>query len=551
MLVGPVFLLQLYDRVLPSRSVETLLSLFVLTSAIYAAAGFVDLARMQILARLAARYQDAADPLLFGAFRPAAPGLPDLTGPAVRDVEAIRQFLASPALPALFDLPFAPLFVAAIFALHGDLGWVALGGIAIIVGVTTRGHLAVAHAARTTPVPAYSRDDLSADLARFWPDIAGLGMLSATREKWISQGQMARDSQLRLADVAARYASSLKTFRLFLQSALMAYGAWIVLRDGTGAGAMMAASILSGRALAPVDQLSAHWTPLLRAISAWRRLDTMLGPCTGRTATLPAAAGLSPPTPGTPPHMVQDGLACSDLVLPGHGLANAETLSFAVPGGRSLAVIGPSGIGKSTLLRTLAGADPVVSGRVAFRGLPLLSDPDDCEPPLTGYLPQGHVLLAGTLADNIARFRRNPDRACIIRAARLAGIDDTILGLADGYDTHVSSAACPLSGGQGRLVALARALYGDPVLLLLDEPFAHLDQNGCDAVRAAVRSVTDRGGVVVMTGHAVATAAECDETLALLPGGRHRFGHSNDILRQLSVPPAKTSLRHRPDGMRS
>lgn len=561
MLAGPVFLLQIYDRVLPSRSVESLVSLFGLTTAIYVAAGYIDHARTQILARLAARYQDAADRVLFAAFRPAAPGQPDKTAPAIRDAEAVRQFLASPALPALFDLPFAPLFLAAIFALHADLGWVAAGGMAVIVAVTVRGHLALSRSARITRSAAASRDELSADLARFWPDLAGLGMISATRDRWLGQGRALRDEQVRLADVAAGHASVLKSFRLILQSALMAYGAWIVLRDGTGAGALMAASILSGRALAPVDQLSAHWPALLRALTAWRRLDPVLHPRAGNHPRRPAASDAEPAgtvsagvirlRSGTPAIGAQDGLACTGLTLPWHVRADAGTLSFTVPGGRSLAVIGPSGAGKSTLLRILAGAVPLPSGHIAFRGLPILADPDDSDPPLTGYLPQGHLLLSGTLAENIARFRRSPDRSAVTRAAQLAGMHDAILRLADGYDTRVGGDACPLSGGQGRLLSLARALYGDPVLLLLDEPFAHLDQNGCNAVRAAVGSVTARGGVVVMTGHAVATASGCDHTLALLPGGNHLFGHSADILQRLTGQPTPNAAQNHRDGMRS
>lgn len=535
MLTGPVFLLQLYDRVLPSRSVETLLALFLLMTAVYTALGWIDLARAQILARIAARFQASADGLVFTAFRPGPDDPLDHTDSAMRDVEAVRQCLGSPAMAALFDLPFTPIFVLSIFLLHPDLGWLATAGAAVMIALTCLGHVAVSRATRQA---GHAAARLAEDAARSWTDLRGLGMTTTVEHNWLALRQQARTNALNASDTVAYFSAAIRAFRLFLQSALMAYGAWIVLRDGAAPGAMMAASILSGRALAPVDQLSAHWSTVLRAVTAWRALSPHLG------ATPWATADATAPSPGL---WASDGLASLSaqqlsITPPGREAPILANLGFAVAAGKALAIVGPSGAGKSTLARVLAGALAPTSGDLTFRDLPIRTEAGDATPPLIGYLPQDMILLPGTLAQNIARFHATPDMAAITRAARLAGIHDTIAALPDGYGTVIGTTGRRLSGGQLRRVALARALYGEPMLLILDEPAAHMDQQGCDAIRAAIRSVKSRDGIAVITGHAVTTLADCEVTLVLDHAGQAMFGPTEVMLRRLTGQPTRPAV---------
>lgn len=534
MLAGSLFLLQIYDRVLPARSPRTLVSLGLLMVAVYVVTGLVDLARAQILARIALRFQSASDPAIFGAFRAGPDRASDRTGDALRDVEAVRIFLASPALTALFDLPFAPFFVVTIFVLHPDLGWVATSGAAFMIAVTCLGHGLGARMAGRAQGPANAAARMAEDSARIWSDLRALSMSGTITNEWLSLRQTARIEMLRLSDLTAAFAATLRAFRLFLQSALLGYGAWIVLRDGTGAGAMMAASILSGRALAPIDQLSAHWPTLLRAGAAWRALASG----TADSGARPDSAAY-PALPRTTDGVDATGLVCTNLSIapPGRSTPILSNLSFALPPGSALAIVGPSGAGKTSLVRVLVGATPALSGEVLFRGLPL-GPHDTGELPLTGYLPQDAHLLPGTAAQNIARFRPGANVADTIRAARRAGIHPEIAALPEGYGTRLGSAGLALSGGQRQRVALARALYGDPVLLVLDEPATHLDHRGCAAVATAIRDVRTNGGVVVVTGHAQSALAECSHILLLDGQGRASLGPADAMLQRFGDAPA-------------
>ncbi|MEZ5777558.1 MAG: type I secretion system permease/ATPase [Paracoccaceae bacterium] len=524
MLTGPIFMLQVYDRVLGSRSEETLLSLFVLVTFLFAMMGLLDLARTRVMARLAARYQAALDQRVFSAslVRSALfpTQSPSIAGPS--DLEAIRQFLASPALMALFDLPWAPVFLGAVFVFHPALGILAVaGGTVLIVvtilnqWVTRRAVLGAAHAAR-------GADRMSEQFREEADLMQSLGMTGAGFDRWLSARREATGLALDASDISGAFSVFSKTFRLFLQSAMLGLGAWLALRGELTPGAMIAASILMGRALAPVEQAVGGWAVVQRAQEARRRLGELLGsvpPAPVRT-TLPRPAAM---------------LAAQNLTVvpPGHSQASLRMVSFRLEPGQALGVIGPSGAGKSTLARVVTGLWRPAGGSIRLDGATLDQyDPDELGRYI-GYLPQRVTLFDGTIAENIARLAPTPDDAAVVAAAQKADAHRMILAMPEGYDTRINRSGGRLSGGQIQRIGLARALYGDPVILVLDEPNSNLDNDGSTALNAAIRGMKAEGRSVIIMAHRPSAIQEC-ELLMMVDGGVARaFGPRDEVLKSM------------------
>jgi ATP-binding cassette subfamily C protein len=521
MLTGPLFMLQVYDRVLGSRSVETLVALFVLVAFLFLMMGILDLARGRVAARMAARYQDRLDRRVFAAALAHGDAKPGevISGTSLRDLEIIRQFLASPVFLALFDAPWAPFFLAAVFVFHPWLGLMALGGGLVLVAIalinqsSTRQDVIGAHAAA-------QKADRLADQFRDEADaIQSMGMRGASFGRWAEARSAALSQSLRAGDRSGIWTVSSKTFRLFLQSAMLALGALLVLRGELTAGAMIASSILMGRALAPVEQAIGGWALAQRAAEGRQRLAALLGtvPPEGKRTALPK------------PRAVLEANQLT-VVPPGQSQAALRMVSFRLEPGQALGVIGPSGAGKSTLARAITGIWKPAGGWMRLDGATLDQYDPDMLGAHVGYLPQRVTLFDGTIAENIARLSQNPDDTAIVAAAQKADAHKMILDLPDGYNTRVSQAGGRLSGGQIQRIGLARALYGDPVILVLDEPNSNLDNAGSQALNAAIRAMKDDGRSVIIMAHRPAAIQECDTLLMLDNGTRRAFGPRDEVL---------------------
>ncbi|WP_410217680.1 type I secretion system permease/ATPase [Paracoccus sp. (in: a-proteobacteria)] len=525
MLTGPLFMLQVYDRVLASRSVETLTALFVLVIFLFLLMGMVDMIRGRVMQRVAARFQDQLEGRVFqaalreGALRgnesaAAAAGL--------RDLDSVQRLIASPVMLAVFDLPWVPLFLGAVYVFHPVLGVVATAGGLILVATTVLNRV-MTRVPLQQSMHAGTQAQRMADLYRDEGEVIGaLGMRQATFARWRRARVDVQNNTVRAGDVSNGFTVFSRSFRLFLQSAMLAAGAWLVLRHQLTPGAMIASSILMGRALAPVDQLVGGWPAVQAAQDGWHRLAALL-------TRQPSEA------PRTPLPRPEARLEVRNLTVapPGEGAVTLRGVSFGVAPGTALGVIGPSGAGKSTLARALIGAWPLGAGQVRLGGATLDQYHPDVLGGLIGYLPQQVTLFDGTIAENIARLSSDPDPDRVVRAATGAAAHQMILDLPQGYDTRLSQTAGRLSGGQVQRIGLARALYPDPVLLVLDEPNAHLDNQGSEALNQAIRRIKAQGGAVIIMAHRPAAIHECENLLVLEAGQVRAFGPRDKVLEQM------------------
>lgn len=524
MLTGPLYMLQVYDRVLGSRSEPTLVALSALVVFLFLMMGILDHARARLMARIGARFQEKLDRRVFAAAvrrLTLVPGDPAALA-AQRDLEAMQRLWASPVLLALFDIPWTPFFTAAIFIFSPLLGWLAVSGMVILIIVTVLNQTTTKTPLNRANNAALAAERVSDSLKNESETIQALGMTGAGFDRW----QRARGAALRTgveaADLAGGYSVLSRTFRQFLQSAMLGAGAWLVLQGQLTAGAMIAGSILMGRALAPIEQAVGQWAVVTRAQEGKRRLSELL-----------SRQPEEPPRTALPqPRAILDVQGLT-VVPPGESQPVLRMVSFHMEPGQALGVIGPSGAGKTTLARALIGVWRANSGKVRLDGATLDQYDPDVLGSYIGYLPQRIALFDGSIADNIARLSPRPDPAKVVEAAKKAAAHDMILKLPDGYDTRVSAVGGRLSGGQIQRIGLARALYGDPVLLVLDEPNSNLDNEGSVALNSAIRHMKEQGRGVLIMAHRPAAIQECDLLLVLEDGMRRAFGPRDQVLREM------------------
>ena len=527
MLTGPLFMLQTYDRVLGSRSEETLVALFILVGFLYLIMGIVDWARGRLLTRMGARFQAKLDRRVFEAMLKKASvdrsGNSDgLAGQELKDLEAVQRFYASPIFAALFDLPWAPIFLACIAMFHPWLGLMGLGGALILILLTVLNQLTTRGATIKSAAASYISERYSDHLQDEAETIRSLGMQKNAFTKWQDSRKRALEGNVQAADMGGSFASATKTFRLFLQSAMLALGAWLVLLGQITPGAMIAGSILLGRALAPIEQVVNQWPIVQRARRGWDSLIELL-------STVPEDRTLVElPRPAAKLEVNQ-----LTLIPPGARQASLRLISFNVAPGEAVGVIGPSGSGKSSLARALTGVWWPAGGRIRLDGATLDQYAPEKLAEYIGYLPQRVTLFDGTIAENIARLAGQPDDARVVEAAKQAAAHEMILRLPQGYDTPVQTVGTQLSGGQIQRIGLARALYGDPVILVLDEPNANLDNEGSNALNLAIRRVKDRGGAVLIMAHRPAAIKECDNLLVLEEGARRAWGPREKVMSEI------------------
>lgn len=522
MLTGSLYMLQVYDRVLASGSKETLLALSILVGGLFVIMGVLDYVRARVAARIGATVQARLDARVFRAMlrRALMPNERSKPASALKDLEAVNRFAASPVLFAIFDMPWAPFFLVLIYAFHPWLGHLAVVGMLILVGITILNQLLTRKPEGEATVATLQGDAFAETIRQQGELIQALGMRGAALDRWSRLRDRAMRAQLLSSDRVSQFSTISKTLRFFLQSAMLGMGAYVVLRGEMSAGAMIAGSILLGRALAPVEQAIGGWPLLLRARTGWANLKQLLSttPDMDTVTALPRPRAFLDVTQIT-------------VFPPDQQKASLRMLDFRLEPGQALGVIGQSASGKSTLARVLTGIWRPASGAVRLDGAALDQYHPDTLGRYIGYLPQDVVLFDGTVAENIARLDPNPDPAAVVDAARKAGAHEMILQLPQGYDTPVSAGGSRLSGGQKQRIGLARAFYGDPVLMVLDEPNSNLDATGQDALNMAIRQAKAEGKAVIIMAHRPAGIAECDLILIIDGGVAKAFGPRDEVLK--------------------
>ena len=476
------------------------------------------------MARVGARMQERLDRRVFAAAMKRmqqVPGDP-LALAAQRDLEAIQRLWASPVMIAVFDIPFAPMFVAAIFVFHPMMGWLAVAGGVFLVVITVLNQWLTKEPLRRANAATLRGEMLSDSIKSEAEVVQALGMTNAAFDRWQVARKMALVQGISAADMGGVFGTISKTFRQFLQSAMLGIGAYLVLQNEMGAGAMITGSILLGRALQPIEVAIGQWALVTRAQEGRARLSELL------TRVLP-----EPPHTELPrPRAILEAQSLT-VVPPGEAQAVLRMVSFRLEPGQALGVIGPSGAGKSSLARALIGAWKPAGGKVRLDGAALDQYDPDRLGSYIGYLPQRITLFEGTIAENIARLQKNPDGAAVVEAARKAAAHEMITKLPDGYDTRVQALGGRLSGGQIQRIGLARALYGDPVLLVLDEPNSNLDNEGSVALNQAIASMKAAGRAILIMAHRPAAIQECELLLVLEDGTRRAFGPRDQVLREM------------------
>ena len=533
MLTGSIYMLQVYDRVLSSGSVPTLMGLFAIVVVLYAFLAYYDFLRVRSLARAAIRLDRLTSTATFRAWlRSGLPGDTTMApgGQPLRDLEVIRGFLAGPAILALFDVPWVPLYLAILFMVHPWLGWLTVGGagvvalLAMINRWVTKTSIAQSMALDGTERDFIERGRRDAEA------IHGMGMQGAITTRWARLHEATLAAGQAGSDPSEMLAASSRAFRMLLQSAMLTLGAYLVLKGEISGGMIIASSILSGRALAPVDQIIGQWRSIGRAAEAHRRLGVFF------EGELAETARIDLPDPSGQISVVQ-----VTKFAPGKGgMDRARILhqvSFDLAPGDGLGVIGNSASGKSTLARLLVGAWAPDAGEIRLDGATM----DQWDPASlgrsVGYLPQSLAMLPGSIRDNIARFDTGADDATVIAAAQLAGVHEMILKLPAGYATQIGGDEMPLSGGQVQRLGLARAVYGMPRLVVLDEPNSNLDVAGDDALARAITTLRAAGSVVVVMAHRPSAIAAVNKVLILHGGMVAQFGDKAEILAAASGAP--------------
>ncbi len=522
MLTGPIFMLQVYDRVLGSRSEATLTALFALVALLYALFGFLDWARGRVLARAGAQFQTDLDERVFKAVlrAPSVAGSEDKAQSGLRDLESVQKLMTSPALFAVCDIPWTPIFCIAIFIFHPMLGYLALAGGALLIGMTFLNQWMSKQGVLKAHVQGAYADRFSDGVRNDREAVQGLGMRNAVMSRWRKLRDESLASNISSSDLTGVFGSFTKAFRLFLQSAMLAVGAYLVLQNELTPGAMIAGSILMGRALAPVEMAIGQWPLVTRARQGWFNLSRLLetvGEDVART-----------PLPRPKALLTAENLTAVPM---GETQASLKMVTFKVEPGTALGVIGSSGAGKSSLARVICGIWRPASGKIRLDGASLDNYDPDVLGQYIGYLPQNITLFDATIAENIARMSENPDSDAVVAAAKKAGAHEMILQQPDGYDTRIDNFGGRLSGGQRQRLGLARALYGDPLILVLDEPNSNLDSVGSQALNEAIRAMKADGKSVIIMAHRPAAIAECDTLLVLENGMRKAFGPRDDVLK--------------------
>jgi PrtD family type I secretion system ABC transporter len=531
-LTGSFYMLEVYDRVLPSRSVPTLVGITLLALVLFSFQGVLDIIRSRLLVRVGSALDGALSERVHHVLMKlplrgaASQGLQPL-----RDLDQVRAFLSTVGPAALFDLPWMPLYLAICYLFHPLIGIVATAGGLILVVVALLTEVMTRKPAAEAAFHAGSRNGLADANRRNTEAVHAMGMAGRLGALWSDCNRSYMAAQQRAADVAAGFGGLSKVLRMALQSGVLGVGAWLVINQQATAGIIIASSILTSRALAPIELAISQWRGFVAARQSWRHLNVLLD-------KIPA----DPPRLALPRPEHSLAVEAVSVVPPGTNRIVVQDVAFQLKAGQGLGIIGPSASGKSSLARSIVGVWTAVRGGVRIDGAALDQWSSEALGPHIGYLPQDMELFAGTVADNIARFEPLPSSPAIIAAATAAGVHELVLGLPEGYETQIGEAGAALSAGQRQRIGLARALYGDPFLVVLDEPNANLDGDGEEALTRAILGVRARGGIVVVIAHRPSALAGVDTLLVLQAGRMASFGPKETVLKQ-ALRPAPAPVR--------
>ena len=520
-LTGSFYMLEVYDRVVPSRSVPTLVGISIMALILYSVQGMLDITRNRVLSRVGS----SLDARLSGRIFDLVSRLPLTRSEAatsvqpLRDLDQVRSFISGNGPSSFFDLPWIPIYLFICFAFHPYVGITVLAGVlilfsmALLTEIKSRGPaLRAAKAAGVRQAQMESARS-NAEVVR------ALGMTETMMKRWMQSNDSFREANQNASDAVANLGGLAKVTRMILQSTVLALGAWLVIHQEATGGIIIASSILSARAFAPVELAIANWKGFVAARQSWRRLSDVLAriPTTAEVTKLPRP---------------KSSLSVENIFLrfPGQEKFVLTDICFKLIAGQGLGIIGPSASGKSTLARVLTGVWLPERGKVTLDGAALDQWTPDELGSYLGYLPQNVELFSGTIAENIARFKQVENDEETLAAARSAGIHEMILALPKGYDTDIGEAGSNLSAGQRQRVGLARALFGNPFLVVLDEPNSNLDAEGEAALSTAIKSVRDRGGIAVIIAHRPSALAACDTVLIIGAGRVVKFGGKEEVL---------------------
>lgn len=527
LLTGPFYMLQIYDRVLPGQSIPTLLVLSILVAGLMLVHGALDYVRSRLMLRIGSLFDLK---LAHPAFDLATRQQPGVGGDPARDLRSVRHFLMGPAAVGLFDIPWFPVYIAVVFALHPVLGWMAIASSIALVALAVL-NASASQAPVREAMTREANEDAFINVCRYNSETVGvLGMRRELGRIWeVEHAQLLSANQTG-GDRSALYSSLSRTLRLLLQSAVLGVGAVLVVESTLSAGALVAASITFARALAPVDTAIVQWRGVVTARQAWLRLTTHFAGTTHIHERVTLGR----------PHQT---LTVEDMTIstPSGGSIIVKSASLQLQAGDGLGIIGNSGSGKSTLVRGLLGAWPMVKGEVRLDGATLSQWREDELGAHIGYLPQDIHLFNGTVAQNIARFRQDSTSEAVIAAAKIAGVHELILSLPDGYETLMGPAGVVLSAGQCQRVAVARAVYGQPFLVVLDEPNSHADAEGEFSLINAMRTLRAAGSIVIVVAHRRGAIAEMNKLLLMNAGQVELFSDKNTVLSQIA---SKSTVNH-------
>jgi ATP-binding cassette subfamily C protein len=527
-LTGAFYMLQIYDRALTSGSISTLVALSVLAISLYLFQGVFDIIRSQILIRLGARLDAELAPIAHKVVI-EMPRFGYSTSEAMergRDVDTLRGFLSSQGPVALFDLPWMPIYLVFVWLLHPMLGMLTVGGAVVLTLLTIAAELLTRRHSQSMLKATVARNSVADSNARNSDIMHAMGITGRAVDRFERANRRHLDCQTRTSDIGGTLSGLSKVLRMMLQSAILGLGAYLAIRGDLSSGSIIASSIVTARALAPVDLAIAQWKGVVSARRSHHRLTETLAVLNDKSGHVELPA----------PH---DSLTVDAIttVAPTSGAVLLSDVSFTLKAGQALGLIGPSGGGKTTLARSILGIWPVLRGSVRVDGADLSQWNEAFFSENVGYLPQDVALMEGTIAENISRFAETADARKIIRAAKAADIHELIVHLRDGYQTELGPHGTALSAGQRQRIGLARALYGDPFLVVLDEPNSNLDAEGEEALSKAIAKVRERGGIVVIVAHRP-SALNAVDMVGLVQNGRlAAFGPKDDIIQPTKVRP--------------